>query len=148
MLLVQLSAGFQSLPPLPTSKLGPSGADSQVGGFVYILGPCGSLQRTLLWSWEFLLPPQPPQVFFNQRFWGFIPAPQCWNPGLCGLSCSPVVPPSLSTCKCGTTHSTSCHLKRQSFQDCTWPVFPLCPSLSLLPHSLPFSILYSARISL
>ena len=28
----QLSAGFQSLPLLPTSKLGPSGADSQVGG--------------------------------------------------------------------------------------------------------------------
>ena len=31
--LVQLSTGFQSLPPLPTSKLGPSGADSWVGGF-------------------------------------------------------------------------------------------------------------------
>ena len=47
-LLAQLSADFQSLPPLPTSELGPSGADSQVGGFVYILGPCGSLQGTLL----------------------------------------------------------------------------------------------------
>ena len=46
MLLAQLSTSFQSLPPLPTSKLGPSGADSQVGGFVYILGPCGSLQRS------------------------------------------------------------------------------------------------------
>ena len=40
MALAELSAGFQSLPPLPTSKLGPSGADSQVGGLVYILGPC------------------------------------------------------------------------------------------------------------
>ena len=40
----QLSAGFHSLPPLLTSKLGPSGADSQVGGVVYVLGPCGSLQ--------------------------------------------------------------------------------------------------------
>ena len=39
-----LSVSFQSLPPLPTSKLGPSGADSQVGGVVYVLGPCGSLQ--------------------------------------------------------------------------------------------------------
>ena len=48
MALAPLSAGFQSLPPLPTSKLGPSGADSQVGGFVYALGLCGSLQRTLL----------------------------------------------------------------------------------------------------
>ena len=36
--LAQLSEGFQSLLLLPTSKLGPSGADSQVGGFVYILG--------------------------------------------------------------------------------------------------------------
>ena len=31
---------------------------------LYILGPCGSLQRTLLWGWEFLqLQSQPPQVF-------------------------------------------------------------------------------------
>ena len=44
--LAQLSDGFQSLAPLPTSKLGPSGADSLVGGFVYVLGPCGSLQQT------------------------------------------------------------------------------------------------------
>ena len=43
MLLAQLSTGFQSLLPLLTSKLGLSGADSHVGGFVYILGPCGSL---------------------------------------------------------------------------------------------------------
>ena len=42
--LAQLSAGFQLLPWLPTNKLGPSGAGSQVGGFVYILGPCVSLQ--------------------------------------------------------------------------------------------------------
>ena len=42
--LAQLFAGFKSLPPLPTSKLGPSGADSQVDGLVYVLGPCGSLQ--------------------------------------------------------------------------------------------------------
>ena len=27
----------KELPPLPISKLGPSGADSQVGGFVYVL---------------------------------------------------------------------------------------------------------------
>ena len=42
--LAQLSAGFQSLLSLPTSKLGSSGADSQVGSFGYVLGPCGSLQ--------------------------------------------------------------------------------------------------------
>ena len=38
--LALLLAGFQSLPQLPTSKLGFSGADYQVGGFVYVLGPC------------------------------------------------------------------------------------------------------------
>ena len=37
--LVQLSAGFQSLPRLPTIILGPSGADSLVDGFVYVLDP-------------------------------------------------------------------------------------------------------------
>ena len=48
MVFAPFSAGFQSLPLLPTRKVGPSGADSQVGGFVYVLGPCGSLRRTLL----------------------------------------------------------------------------------------------------
>ena len=41
--LVGLSAGFQSFPLLPTSKLGPSGADSLVGDFGGVLGPWGSL---------------------------------------------------------------------------------------------------------
>ena len=43
-LLALLSARFQSLPLLPTVKLGLSGADSWVGGFVYVLGPCGPLR--------------------------------------------------------------------------------------------------------
>ena len=71
--LAQLSAGFQSLSLLPTSKLGPSGADSQVGGFVYIPEPCESLQRTLLWGWEFLPPPQPPRVFSVRGFEALFP---------------------------------------------------------------------------
>ena len=58
------SAGFQSLAVLPTIKLGPSGAGSRVGGLVHALGPCGSLQRPLLWGWDsLLLPPQPPWAF-------------------------------------------------------------------------------------
>ena len=48
MALGPLSAGFQSLPVLLTIKLGPSSADSHVGGFVYVLGPWESLQGTLL----------------------------------------------------------------------------------------------------
>ena len=38
----------------------------------------------------------------------------CWNPGLHGLSRSPVVPPSLPTCKCGTSWSISCRLASRS----------------------------------
>ena len=48
MALAPLSAGFELLTPVLTSKSGPSGADSWVGGFVYLLGPFGSLQGTLL----------------------------------------------------------------------------------------------------
>ena len=73
MLFAQLSASFQSLPPLPTSKVGPSDADSWVGGFVYVLGPCGSLQWTLLWGWEFLPPLQPLQVFSARGFEALFP---------------------------------------------------------------------------
>ena len=66
--LGKLSVGFQSVLPLPTSKLGPSGAASWVDDFMYVLGHCGSLQRTLPWGWEFLPLPQLPQVF---SVWGF-----------------------------------------------------------------------------
>ena len=95
MALALLSAGFQSLPPLSTSKLGSSGADYQVGGFVYILGPCGSLQQTLLSGWEFLLLlPHPPQVFSVRGFDALFPsagtlgctvclAPQFFLPVIC-----------------------------------------------------------------
>ena len=41
MLLAPLSAGFQSLPLLPTIKLGPSGVDSWLGEFVYVLESLG-----------------------------------------------------------------------------------------------------------
>ena len=37
------------------------------GWFVYVLGPHGSLQQTLLWGWDFPPPLQPPQVFIT---WG------------------------------------------------------------------------------
>ena len=49
-----------------------------------------------------------PIGFYSQRFWGLL---SCrWNPWLHGLSHSPVVPPSLSACKCGTAVFTSHHL--------------------------------------
>ena len=128
--LTQLSAGFQSLPTLPTSKLGPSCADPWVGGFVYVLGPCGSLQQTLLWGWEFFRPPQPPQTFTARGFEALFPR---WNPGLHGLSHSPVVSPSLCTHKCETTQSTSLHF---AFPVCQLPHLPGSPAATL-PMSSP-----------
>ena len=44
-----------------------------VGRFVYVIGPCGSLQWTLLWGWEFLPPPQPPQIFSVRGFEALFP---------------------------------------------------------------------------
>ena len=41
MALAPLSAGFQSLPPLPTSKLGPSGADCEWVGLCTFYDPVG-----------------------------------------------------------------------------------------------------------
>ena len=74
MVLAQLWAGFQSLLLLPTSKLGLCGAHSWVGVFVYVLGPCGSLQR-----WEFLLlPSQPPPVFSIRDLRLYLPALEPW----------------------------------------------------------------------
>ena len=68
-----LLSGFQSLPLLPTSKLDPFGAYFQVGRLVYILGPYGSLEQTLLRGWEFLPLPQPSQVFSVRGFEALFP---------------------------------------------------------------------------
>ena len=49
------------------------------GGFVYVLGPCGSLQQTLLWGWEFLpLLPQPPWVFSIRGLRLYFPVLEPW----------------------------------------------------------------------
>ena len=105
MALAPLCAGFQSLRPLPTIKLGPFGAASRVDGFVYVLGPCGSLQQTLLWGWEsLLLPPQPSQVFSIRGLRLYFPELEPW------------VAPSV-------TQSTSCCLAGQ---------LQLCPPSSTI----------------
>ena len=77
-----LSTGLQSFTPLPTIKLGPSGAGSRVGGLVHALGPCGSPQRPLLWGWEFLLLlPQPLRVFSIRGLRLYFPALEPWVTG-------------------------------------------------------------------
>ena len=74
-----LSSGFQSLTPLPTIKLGPSGAGSGVGGLLHTLGPCGSLQRPLPWGWEsLLLLPQPPGALSIRGLRLYFPELEPW----------------------------------------------------------------------
>ena len=59
---------FSHFPRYPEANWALLVADSHVGGFVSVLGPCGSLQWTLLWGWQFLLPQQPPQIFSVRGF--------------------------------------------------------------------------------
>ena len=74
-----LSSRPQSCTPLPTIKLGPSGAGSRVGGLVHSPGPCGSLQRPLLRGWESLpLPPQPPRAFSIRGLRVYFPELEPW----------------------------------------------------------------------
>ena len=91
---------FHHFPSFPQADFALSGADPQVGGFVYILGPCGSLQWTLLWGWEFPATTTPHRFFFTA--WGFesLVSPW-WNPGFHSLSRSLFVPPGLSAQECG-----------------------------------------------
>ena len=103
--------------------LGPSGADSQVGGFLYVLGPYGSLQQTLLWGWVLLPPPQPPQVFTARGFEAFFSRTGT-------LSCMVCLAPHLFLlvyphAKVGP-RSTSLHLAAR-------PLHPGFPSPPLLP---------------
>ena len=75
-----------------------------------------------------------PTGFYSHRFWGFsFPG---WNPGLYSQSCSPVVPPDLSTHECGISSSPTCCLTLPGppatslSYDCilATPVSRLCPS--------------------
>ena len=127
--LAKILSRFQSLPLLPKTSwallvLIPTSANSQVGGLVYILGPCESLQQTLLWGQEFLPLPQPPQVFTARGFEALFPCNGT-------LGCVAHLIPQLFLCffsahECRTTQSTSCHLA-------SYTVHPGHPSLPLLP---------------
>ena len=79
--------------------MGPSGASSGVGGLVHTLGPCGSLQRLLLWGWEsLLLPPQPPQALPIRGLRLYFHALEPWVRRSASL---PTVRPGLSVRECG-----------------------------------------------
>ena len=131
MALAPLSGGFESLPPLPTIKLGPSSADSRVGGLVHTLGPCGSLQRPFPRALEFLpLPPQPPWVFSIRGLRLYFPELEPW---LCGLLHSPAVPPGLSIRECGAVGSASCLTACPFPTSCHLAASPFRPAACLRP---------------
>ena len=127
MLLAGLLPCFQSLPLLPTSKLCPFSycpdADSPVGGLVYVLGPCGPLQQTLLQGWQFLPPPQLPQIFIARGFEalfscaGTLGGVICLSPQLFLL-----VYPHANVGPCSPPVTTPT----------AYPFCPSCPSLPLL----------------
>ena len=129
MLLTQFLAGLQSLSPLPTSKCGLSVADSLVGGFVYILGPCRSFQWTLLWGWEFHLPPQSPQVFTTRGFETISPLRTL----VCMVCPVPQLFFQLFTCKCGTACSTSHQLTYSGSPATVLPAQTSSHSLTMHP---------------
>ena len=115
---------LRSLPPLPTSKLGPSGADSRVGGFVYV-------HSRTLWASPVNSPVRmgvspaaasTPTGCFSQRFEALFP---CTGALGCAVCHSPVVPPGLSAPECGTWLTSHC-LTASTLR-------PGCLSLPLLP---------------
>ena len=70
---------FSITSPATHNQIGPFWCWCPVGGLVHALGPCGSLQGTLLWGWEFLLlPPQPPQVFSVNGLRLYFPILEPW----------------------------------------------------------------------
>ena len=96
---------FSVTSPTTHNRIGPFWSRFWVGGVVHALRPCGSLQQTLLWGWEFLLlVPRPPQVFSVRGLRLYF---RCWSLGLLSLFQSSVVPPSFSSRECGTTLSAS-----------------------------------------
>ena len=108
-----------------------SSAASRVGGLVCVLGPCGSLQWTLLWGWEFLLlPPQPPQVFSFSGLRRYFPMLELWVVWSVTGSTSCCLPGQLQLC---LPLSTICHISG-SASHClaTSPLRPGCPSLPFL----------------
>ena len=73
MALAPLSAGFQSLTPLPTVKLGPSSAASWVGGYVHSRPLWVSLTNSPVRLGVSPAVTATPTGVFNQRFEALFP---------------------------------------------------------------------------
>ena len=100
---------------------------------MYVLGPCGSLQRALCEAGSFSCCLNTHRCFQSEILRLYFPT---WNPGLCGLPRSQDVPPSLSEFDCRITHSASHCLAPPSFS---------CP---LAERPLPWLPVSTSPISL
>ena len=154
MALAALSTRFQSFTLIPTIKLGPSGAGSQLGGPVHTLGPCGSLQDLSCEAGS--LPqglPPPPRAFSIRGLRLYFPELEpwvVWSTSLPAIHpvylCANVGPP-------GATHCYACPILRHpesgplclSVRECgaagsasAWTACPVHPTLrqSRSRHSL------------
>ena len=117
---------FQPLPQLPTNKLGPSGADSQVGGLKHVQDPM-SISNKLSCE-AFLLLPQPPQVFVVRGFEALFP--RAGN-----LGCMVCLAPQLFQFICMQMWDHLAHQpppRSPIFQLLSSHVHHLCPRLSSL----------------
>ena len=127
---------FRHYPMLPESRLCPlsccPGADSWVGGFVYVLGSCGPLQGTVLIDWEFIPPPQPPQALTARGSEAL--SAWHWNPGLHGLSHSWWLLSVYLHINVGPSALPASVLPAQSSSHClaVQPLHPACPSPPIL----------------
>ena len=128
-----LSASFQSLPPLPTSKVGPSGADSGWVGLCTFWDPVGLSKELSCEAGSFSHCCLNHQWVFNQ--WVEALFPHTGALGLRGLFWSPFVPPGLSERECGTAQSVSLCLMGSTSCSLPAPVFQPLPCPESSPHS-------------
>ena len=115
MALASLSSSFQSFTPLPTIKLGHSGAGSQVSGPVHTLASCGSLQQPLLRGWEsLLLPPQRPRAISIRGLRLYFPVLEPWVARSASIPAFRQVYLWANVVLQGATHRSASHVLRHS----------------------------------
>ena len=139
---------ISATPSTSQNQIGPLWCWFPMGGLVHALGTCGSLQRPLLWGWEFLpLQPQPPQVFSIRGLRLYFP-----NAG--GLGCEVCFAPCrfLPIYLCGNVGPRgllpTCPISPTVCQSRSWShsgnaVLSTCPSPPLLPVWMNVSFLSS-----
>ena len=114
----------------PQANCALSGADSHMGGFVYVLWPNGPLQQTLLWDWEFSPATAIPTDFHSQRLSLKLPMLKPW---VLPSVLYPVCSSQLIHAQMWDGPVSQPLLHPHSLPSCQAPSLPCCPSPPLLP---------------